>query len=155
MNNKIIVMFENKDKELSISVYQFLDELYRYISPSIICHVTPEEYCIMKEQIASLGGLKERFTSDQLGYDSSRYFITPAYQDDKKILISNYDFPEKKGSYFLENGILSYNEDEYQVTNHPILSKYIRDNSHWKYKIYTTESYKDVVEHYSNNKKVL
>ena len=41
---KIIVMFENEDKELNMSLYDFIDEQYRKANPIIVCHVTEEEY---------------------------------------------------------------------------------------------------------------
>ena len=50
---KIIVMFENEDKELNMSLYDFIDEQYRKANPIIVCHVTEEEYSNMKKQIKS------------------------------------------------------------------------------------------------------
>ncbi len=69
---KIIVMFENEDEELNMSLYDFIDEQYRKANPIIVCHVTEEEYSNMKKQIKS-GCLNERLpriTDDQeRGYD--------------------------------------------------------------------------------------
>ena len=42
--DKIIVMFENEDKELNMSLYDFIDEQYRKANPIMVCHVTEEEY---------------------------------------------------------------------------------------------------------------
>ena len=135
--NKIIVVFPMREKELSISVYQFIDELYRYVSPTIICHITSEEYDKMKEQLLSSGKLKERDTSDveqeQLGYNPSRYMLTPT-RVENELLLSDYEHPDKQGSYLLKRGTLSYDENGLQVTNDPILSKSLK-NFNWKYKV--------------------
>ena len=144
--NKIIVMFKDKDKELSISIYDFIDELYRYVLPTIICHVTPEEYEKMISQINSSGLLNEHLYKDTnlIGYDPSRYLIT--FNDyEHHILISDYNHPQKIGNYIIEDGILSYNEYGYQINNHPSISKSLT----WKYKVYTTETYDDIIKHYS------
>ena len=48
---KIIVMFENEDKELNMSLYDFVNEQYRKANPIMVCHVTEEEYKVMLGQI--------------------------------------------------------------------------------------------------------
>ncbi len=56
---KIIVMFENEDKELNMSLYDFVNEQYRKANPIMVCHVTEEEYKVMLGQIKR-GRLNER-----------------------------------------------------------------------------------------------
>lgn len=101
---KIIVMFENEDEELNMSLYDFIDEQYRKANPIIVCHVTEEEYSNMKKQIKS-GCLNERLpriTDDQeRGYDKFRYVV--AYNSiENNLLISDYDNPEKIGNYTID-----------------------------------------------------
>ena len=74
---KIIVMFENEDKELNMSLYDFIDEQYRKNNPIMVCHVTEEEYNNMKKQVKS-GCLNERLpriTNNQIGYNKFRYVV--------------------------------------------------------------------------------
>ena len=60
--NTIIVMFEDRDKELNISLYDFIDEQYQKSIPIIVCHVTKEEYNTMRNQVKN-GCLNERFSN--------------------------------------------------------------------------------------------
>ena len=57
--SKIIAMLENEDRELNMSLYDFIDEQYRKANPIMVCHVTEEEYNNMKKQIKA-GYLNER-----------------------------------------------------------------------------------------------
>lgn len=41
--SKIIAMLENEDRELNMSLYDFIDEQYRKANPIMVCHVTEEE----------------------------------------------------------------------------------------------------------------
>lgn len=92
---KIIVMFENKDKELNMSLYDFIDEQYRKANPIMVCHVTEEEYSNMKKQVKS-GCLNERFSvkyknETERGYNKFRYVVT--YDSfENNLLISYLDF---------------------------------------------------------------
>ena len=144
---KIIVMFENEDKELNMSLYDFIDEQYRKANPIIVCHVTEEEYSNMKKQIKS-GFLNERLPriidDQERGYDKFRYVVV--YNSiENNLLISDYDNPEKIGNYTIDMDGIHYNEKVYQVKNHPDAQSF----AFFRLKVYTTESYHDIIAHYS------
>lgn len=143
---KIIVMFENEDKELNMSIYDFIDEQYRKTNPIMVCHMTEEEYSNMKKQIKS-GCLNERLPriidDQERGYDKFRYVV--AYNSiENNLLISDYDNPEKIGNYTIDMDGIHYNEKGYQVTNHPDARRF----AFFRFKVYTTESYHDIIAHY-------
>lgn len=146
--SKIIAMLENEDRELNMSLYDFIDEQYRRANPIMVCHVTEEEYNNMKKQIKS-GYLHERLpriaAKGDIGYNKFRYVVTyDKHSND--LLISDYDNPDKIGSYRIDNEGIHYDEKGYQITNHPIPSGFI---SSWhNLKVYTTESYKNIIAHY-------
>lgn len=149
--DKIIVMFENEDRELNMSLYDFMDEQYRKANPILVCHVTEEEYSNMKEQVKS-GCLNERLSritdGEQRGYDKFRYVVI--YNSiENNLLVSDYDNPNKIGSYKIDSDGIYYEELGYQITNHPVLSRF----QNYRLKVYTTESYKDIIEHYETQKK--
>lgn len=144
--SKIIVMFEDEDKELNMSLYDFINEQYRNANPIMVCHVTEEEYSNMKLQIKS-GCLHERLpriiTNEERGYNKFRYVV--AYNSiENNLLISDYDNPEKIGNYTIDMDGIHYNEKGYQVTNHPDARRF----AFFKFKVYTTESYTDIFTHY-------
>lgn len=143
---KIIVMFENKDKELNMSLYDFIDEQYRKANPIMVCHVTEEEYNNMKKQVNS-GCLNERLpmitNKEQIGYNKFRYVVT--YDSfENNLLISDYDNPQKIGSYVIDTDGIHYNEKGFQITNHP----YPYSFALCALKVYTTETYENIVSHY-------
>lgn len=145
--NTIIVMFEDRDKELNISLYDFIDEQYQKSIPIIVCHVTKEEYNTMRNQVKN-GCLNERFSKlfdkNSIGYINSRYLL--AYDKiSNNLLVSDYSNTDKRGTYIIDAEGIHYQEDGYQITDHSYLSKY----SFWKIKIYTTKDYNDIIEHYS------
>ena len=143
--SKTIVMFDDKDREINMSLYDFIDEQYRKANPIIVCHVTENEYNTMKKQIRS-GALNERLPrvkSEDLGYNKFRYVIV--YDKlENNLLVSDYDNPKKIGSYRIDTDGIHYDENGYQLTNHP-------DPLHFfscTIKVYTTETYEDIIAHY-------
>ena len=146
--NKIIVMFENKDRELNISLYDFMNEQYLKAAPILVCHVTEEEYKNMKEQL-QYGYLNERLsrmiTQGDIGYNKFRYVV--AYDTiSHNLLVSDYEHPDKIGCYRIDNEMIYYDENGYQLTNLPVLTGFT--SSFHDLKVYTTESYKDIIAHY-------
>lgn len=143
--SKIIVMFEDGDREINMSLYDFIDEQYRKANPIMVCHVTEEEYGNMKKQIKS-GYLNERLPritdESDMGYNKFRYVVTYD-RISNNLLISDYDNPDKIGSYIIDNEGIHYEEKGYQITNHPAQSRFIS-----LFKVYTTESYKEIIAHY-------
>ena len=147
---KIIVMLKDEDKELNMSLYDFIDEQYRKNNPIMVCYVTHEEYGNMKKQI-KLGYLNERLSRitggvEQVGYNKFRYVVL--YDNiEENLLISDYDNPEKMGNYTIDLDGIHYNKDGYQATNYPDSCRFM---SHY-IKVYTTETYDDIIAHYTKN----
>lgn len=146
--SKIIVMLENEDRELNMSLYDFIDEQYRKANPIMVCHVTEEEYNNMKKQIKS-GFLNERLpritAKGDIGYNKFRYVVTydKASND---LLVSDYDNPDKIGSYRIDSEGIHYDEKGYQITNYPV-PRIFAFSCH-TLKVYTTESYREIIAHY-------
>lgn len=145
--NKIIVMFEEEDKELKMSLYDFVDEQYGHSNPIMVCHVTEEEYKIMLKQIKQEGQLRERSARImEEGYDRYRYLL--AYNPARdNISIANYEDFDQKGNYTLDSEGLHYSENGIQFPR-DFAFRYGRG-----IRIYTTETYKDVIEYYSSKPK--
>ncbi len=142
---RIIVMYENVDREVNMSLYDYIEQQYRYAIPIIVCHVTQKEYSEMQKQL-KVGCLNERLprirNNEEIGYDKFRYLIVYD-SDNKELLISDYNNPKGFGSYRVNNEGIFYNNIGYKITNHPTLNR-VR----YKQKIYTTETYKDVISYY-------
>lgn len=150
--NKIIIMLENEDKQLNMSLYDFVDEQYRNANPIMVCHVTEKEYKIMLEQIKH-GGLNERLpriTKDTLGYNKFRYLL--AYDRVcNNICIANYEDFEQKGNYVVDSEGLHYDKNGLQFPNDPRVSRVVGRGV----KVYTTETYEDVISHYKSSNECL
>lgn len=146
--SKIIVMFENEDRELNMCLYDFVDAQYRVSNPIMVCHVTEEEYINMRKQVKS-GCLNERLPritdENHIGYNKFRYVITYD-RIENNLLISDYDNPKNIGSYVIDSDGIHYNENGYQITNHPDARRF----AFCGLKVYTTESYNDIIEHYKS-----
>lgn len=142
---KIIVMYKDEDKELNMSLYDYVDMQYRNAVPIMVCHVTEEEYSNMKDQI-KLGCLNERLpriTSEkQRGYNKFRYVITYDTKEGN-LLVSDYENPQKIGSYTIDSEGIHYHEKGYQITNNPDQFRFVH-----RLTIYTTESYEQIIAHY-------
>ena len=126
-----------------MSLYDFVDEQYRRANPILVCYVTEREYGRMKEQLKS-GALNERLQRvENRGYNGFRYVI--AYDKlENNLLVSDYCNPTKIGSYIIDADGIHYDENGYQLTNHPNSPKFFS----YTVKVYTTESYEDIIAHY-------
>ena len=65
--SKIIVMFEDEDKELNMSLYDFINEQYRKANPIMVCHVTEEEYKAELQKMADAYSMKLEEMEDMIG----------------------------------------------------------------------------------------
>lgn len=144
---RIIVMYEDYDKEVNMSLYDYVEYTYRHAIPIVVCHVTEEEYTTMQKQLKS-GYLNERLaritSDDEMGYNKFRYMM--AYDsDNKELLISDYNEPKGYGSYRVNSEGIQYDEIGYKITNHPVICR-----TRVKQRIYTTETYEDVIKYYKS-----
>ena len=142
MNNSIIVMLDDCDKVYNMSLYEYIEEQFRYAAPMLVCHVTEEEYEKMLKQIEK-GCLNERLprsSSNDIGYDKYRHFMVYDFRY-HVISVADYNDYHKRGRYTLNREGLYYEEEAYQF---PVDGRIYSTG----FKVYTTESFEDVINHY-------
>lgn len=145
--NKIIVMDEDFDKEININLYTFIEQLYKADIPFVVCHVTEKEYSKMWQQVSKTRILNERLSgSDDYGYNRNRYLIGNNIKE-KILEIADYNDLHKKGSYFIKDNEIVFDENAWQFTNNPLGLGYSGISFLGK-RIYTTETFDDVINHY-------
>lgn len=148
--DKIIVMYEEYDRAVDVSLYEYVDVMSKYNQGFIICHVTKDEYKIMNEQLRNGSLLNERLprvTSADYGYNKFRYMIAyDLYHD--QVLFNNYDDENQKGSYILKRDKLSFDKQMIPFPKNRAILNYITGR-----RIYTTESFEDVIAHYKGLQK--
>lgn len=144
--NNIIVMYEENDKELNTSLYDFIDELYKCKVSFLISYVKDDEYAEMQKELSN-GFLYERLastTKDELKYNKFRYLMA-SNRYENNVCITDYNNPDKKGSYILDENGFSYNENKLPFLKDIFISRQAR-----VIRAYTTETYDDVVSYYQN-----
>lgn len=146
--NKIIIMFEKEDIEIDMSLYDFISNQYRNGVSMLVCNVTEEEYKEMQRQV-KIGSLRERSTrmmnNKEIGYNRFKYLLK-YNNNSNQIYISDYSNPEKRGSYTLDSEGIHYDEEGYQFSK-----SFMQKIEKCRLKVYTTETYNDVIKHYSVN----
>lgn len=147
--DKIIIMNGKRDIILDSNIYEYIDSQYKYKIKFTLCHVTEEEFEIMKKQI-KMWGLKERLSkidNMNLGYDKLRYLID--YNPVLDILnIADYDNPDKIGAYKIDETGISYDE---KMKQFPMYTSSEKLNE--GFKVYTTATYEEIIEHYTSIKR--
>lgn len=147
--DKIIVM--EKDKILNIDIFEYIESQYKYQNNFVVCHITEKEYKTMVNQIKNDGCLKEKYSridNLNLGYDKYRYML--AYNPKTNVMhLADYNNPDKIGAYTIDENGISYNEEMEQFPNTSSFNTMISKAT----KIYTTISYEDVINHYTNIKR--
>lgn len=138
----IIVMFEDKDIVCNMSLYNFI---VLYCSDYFyVCNVSQADYDLMKNQIKNNGRLDERCSKEsmKLKYDRFRYLLA---NDPKEniVRIANCDSKKEIGCFYLSNDNMYYDEKMYQFYKDPIFQKNIHG-----IKVYTTETYEDIIKSY-------
>lgn len=133
----VIVLLNNKDKIINISLYSFID-LYDYDS-FVVYTVSPEHYNLMKKEIIETGMLQ----------DKSHPLSKPKYLlfndiNENIVKIANPFCNNTKGGFYLSNNHMHYNENMENFYEEPNfesnLKKCIR--------VYTTETYEDIIKSY-------
>ena len=143
-NDNLIILDENSENEVNISLYDFIDENYKNKQSFIVSNVDENEYKEMVKQLAT-GELHKReslYNNDNLGYNNHRYLL--AYNvNDNNILISNYENFNEIGLYIIDEKGIYFDKEEIQFQKS--INKL---NNLGVIKVYTTETYFDVINHY-------
>lgn len=148
--NKIIVMKEFEDREINISLYDYINSLSEDHIPFVVCHVTDKEYASMWQQVYNSHFLDERLSGiSTYNYNFSRYLM--GYDGNENVVeIANYDSLKKPGSYYLKDDELIYDENKPQFTYNQFNYGNV---SLLGIRIYTKETFDDVINHYQSLKK--
>ena len=146
MCNKIIVMYEDIDKQLNMSVYNCIGIQHWNSDSLLICHVTDEEYQIMLDQIKYEGSLYERMlriVKPDIGYDKFRYMAAYSPRD-CRLYLANYEDSKQKGSYFVDENGITFDKDLPPFPE----NRNILAGISMIPKIYTTETYQNMLDYY-------
>lgn len=132
-----------RDSILDMDLYSSIEMCMENGIPFSVANLNEQEFELLEHEIKVYGNLNRLLVGPRYGsYSSCRYMIT-RNSDHSKILFNDYDNPERKGTYSFdfETKILDFNQIKYGYTN--------------GLKIYTTETYEDVMKHYQKitNKK--
>ena len=154
--DKVITVNYNtvRDNSIDMNLYSFLKLCMDSGMPFTVCNVTEEEFSAMKKDLDNRGYLSERLVNPEFhNYYPCRWMITRS-DDKNKILFADYDNPKKRGAYSFnyETHDLQYNEDEIQFLEYYHL-RLIDYGYTSGLKIYTTETYDDVIKHYQDEVK--
>lgn len=137
---------------LNIDLYSNIQSFMEADIPFSVCNLSEEEFKLLESEITRYGNLDRLMSSD---YIPCRFMITRD-SNDSKILFADYDNLEKKGTYKFnfKTETLNYFENSIPFTKHYIPSISKNGYTHG-FKIYTTETYEDVIRHYQEitNKK--
>ena len=140
---KLIVVYDSQNKVIDKSLYDFVKIQYMNGNPFTVCNVTEEEFVRMEEQVSHgrLYELEPRLGKDNT-YNQFRYMMSFAGNSDG-INITNYADSSETGNYLLTDSSLVYEDKKAVASNIKGL------------KIYTTTSYREVINHYISNTKNL
>lgn len=139
---EIILMQGDQDRVVNLSLYDFIKRCLTNEIDFLVCNVTEEEFKKMKKQICE-GCLNERLAigTCDYGYDKFRYMAAYNYKD-LCIKFNDYQSNKETGSYILKDDKLVFDEDKIPFT------KEHNSRIYCNYKIYTTETYEDVIKYY-------
>lgn len=151
--DKVITMNSRsiRDNKVDMNLYSFIELCMQSGMPFTVCNVCEDEFKKMEDELKHCGILDERMANPKFHeYDSCRWMITRD-TDITKILFADYNNPKQRGTYSFdfETLDLQYYKDGLQFTEYYNLRlfKYGYING---LKIYTTETYDDVIKHYQD-----
>lgn len=147
---KLIVVYESQNKTIDMPLYDFVKIQYENGSPFIVCNVTKEEFSSMEKQVekGKLYELEPRLGNGD-SYDRFRYLMSYG-KDSDTITITDYEEKDYVGSYLLTDRTLKYVENKGDI---PSNYKFYKNMG--GIKIYTTKTYRDVINHYIRSTKNL
>lgn len=139
-----------EDSVLDVNLYSYIQSCVEAGIPFSVCNLNEEEFKLLENEIKRYGSL-DRLTSARScrnSYVPCRFMITRG-SDDSEILFADYDNPKKRGEYSFDykTETLNYFENRLQFTGYyiPIIIQNGYTNG---FKIYTPETYEDVIKHY-------
>lgn len=114
-----------------------------------VCNLSEEEFKLLESKITRYGNLDRLISSPRHDtYVSCRFMITRD-SDYSKILFADYDNPRKRGTYSFDFKEETFNYLENSIPFTEYYAPWIAKNGYTNgFKIYTTETYKDVLKYY-------
>lgn len=139
----VIAVYDDKDKILPMTIYDFIEQ-HRF-ERFYVCNVLENDFEIMKNQIL-YGYLDERDPyKKECAYNKYRYLLVNDISTEK-IRIANCDSDDFQGAYYIDKeNTLCF--DEKMV---PFHRDYITAQCARGIKVYTTESFQDIINHFKN-----
>jgi hypothetical protein len=133
LKQSIIVIFDDKVKILPLSIYNFI-ELYKN-TPFYVCNVNKKDYEKMCEQVKNNS------------FETNKYLSLYLLANDVENKIIRIASDCHQGSEYIdENNKLCYSSEIYQFYKDPIFK-----SSMPSIKVYTTETYEDIINSYKLN----
>lgn len=139
-----------RDNILNVNLYSYIQSCIEVGIPFSVCNLNEEEFKLLENEIIRYGNLDRLMSipSCRNSYVSCRFMITRD-DDDSKILFADYDNPKKRGAYEFDfkTETLGYLENSIPFTEY--YGSNIAKNGYTNgLKIYTTETYEDVIKYY-------
>ncbi len=146
---KMLCRMPARDSILNMDLYSNIQSCMEANIPFSVCNLSEEEFKLLESEITRYGNLNRLISSPRNDtYVSCRFMITRD-SDHSKILFADYDKPNKRGAYSFDfkTETLNYLENSIPFTEYyaPSIAKNGYTNG---FKIYTTETYEDVIKHY-------
>lgn len=147
---KMLCRMPVRDSILNMDLYSNIQSCMETDIPFSVCNLSEEEFKLLESEITRYGNLDRLQSGRHDTYVSCRFMITRD-SDHSKILFADYDNPGKRGAYSFdfETETLNYLENSIPFTEYYGSDIAIAKNGYTNgFKIYTTETYEDVIKHY-------
>lgn len=146
---KMLCRMPVRNNILPMDLYSNIQSFMEADVPFSVCNLSEEEFKLLESEITRYGSLDRLISSHRHDtYVSCRFMITRD-SDHSKVLFADYDNHKKRGAYSFDfkTETLNYLEDSIPFTEYyaPDIAKNGYTNG---FKIYTTETYEDVIKHY-------
>lgn len=146
---KMLCRMPVKHNILPMDLYSSIQSCMEANIPFSVCNLSEEEFKLLESKITRYGNLDRLISSPRHDtYVSCKFMITRD-SDYSKILFADYDNPRKRGTYSFDFKEETFNYLENSIPFTEYYAPWIAKNGYTNgFKIYTTETYKDVLKYY-------
>lgn len=138
-----------RDNILNVNLYSYIQLCVEAGIPFSVCNLNEEEFKLLENEIIRYGSLDRLMSGPRRDHYFPYRFMITRDSDNSKILFADYDNLKKRGEYSFgfKTETLNYLENSIPFTEYysPNIAKNGYTNG---FKIYTTETYEDVIRHY-------